>query len=252
MEEENQVRVGLHHPYGSQPLSLVELGKKILQLATNVVDKVIESISSTGQNIHPFPPDLLEQVRSLCSRIPSGHSLWRTTILLGPPSGNGRDGRWSRLPILWDPEDRSATGSEPPLKESRHLAYQRRTKRGESPSPGGPPRTGELCFSRDPFGRYPERPFGIWIWSLAPLLLRRRHPSVDVTYQITMPRSYGRYRWRRQDPHHLRWLLGRCQCTHSGQYRRTHHSPYSHGLPPRHSLVAGVTKKNRDNKSSPM
>ena len=36
---------------------------------------------------------------------------------------------------------------------------------------------------------------------------------------------------------------GRCQCTHSGQYRRTHHSPYSHGLPPRHSLVAGVAKR---------
>ena len=166
----------------------------------------------------------------------------------GPPSVNGRDGWWSRLPILWDPEDRSATGSErTTLEESRHLAYQRRAKRGESPrwSLGGPPRTGELCFSRDPFGRYPKDFFGgtgygygpwppycsgggipLWMWHIR-----------------TMPRSYGRYWWRRQDPHHLRWLLGRCQCTHSGQYRRTHHSPYSHGLPPRHSLVAGVTKR---------
>ena len=63
MEEENQVRVGLHHPYGSQP-PLVELGKKILQLATNVVDKVIESNHRQDKH-HPFPPDLLEQVRSL-------------------------------------------------------------------------------------------------------------------------------------------------------------------------------------------
>ena len=44
--------------------SLVELGKKILQLATNVVDKVIESIHRQDKH-HPFPPDLLEQVRSL-------------------------------------------------------------------------------------------------------------------------------------------------------------------------------------------
>ena len=42
----------------------MELGKKILQLATNVVDKVIESIHRQDKH-HPFPPDLLEQVRSL-------------------------------------------------------------------------------------------------------------------------------------------------------------------------------------------
>ena len=49
--------------------SLVDLGKKILQLATNVVDKVIESIHRQDKH-HPFPPDLLEQVRSL---VPGSH-----------------------------------------------------------------------------------------------------------------------------------------------------------------------------------
>ena len=58
-----------------------------------------------------------------------------------------------------------------------------------------------------------------------------------------MPRPYGSYWWRRQDSRYLWWILGRCQCTHPGQYRRTHYSPYSHGLPPRHSLAAGVAKR---------
>ena len=49
--------------------SLVELGKKILGLANNVVDKVLESIHRQDKH-HPFPPDLLVQVRSL---VPGSH-----------------------------------------------------------------------------------------------------------------------------------------------------------------------------------
>ena len=88
------------------------------------------------------------------------------------------------------------TGSErTTLEESRHLAYQRRAKRGESPrwSLGGPPRTGGTMLQQRSIRTISERLFwrnGIWIWSLAPLLLRRRHPSVDVTYQ-----NYAQVLW---------------------------------------------------------
>ena len=47
--------------------SLVDMGKKILGLATSVVDKVLESIQDKH---HPFPPALLAQVRSL---VPGSH-----------------------------------------------------------------------------------------------------------------------------------------------------------------------------------
>ena len=47
----------------------MELGKKILGLANNVVDKVLESIHRQDKH-HPFPPDLLVQVRSL---VPGSH-----------------------------------------------------------------------------------------------------------------------------------------------------------------------------------
>ena len=88
------------------------------------------------------------------------------------PSIAGRRPPPSEFTLLWSERNAwrqiyqlmaGATGSErTTLEESRHLAYQRRAKRGESPrwSLGGPPRTGELCFSRDPFGRYPKDFFG--------------------------------------------------------------------------------------------
>ena len=64
--------------------SLVELGKKILQLATNVVDKVIESIHRQDKH-HPFPPDLLESRSGRLFQDPTrtlpltdNHSSWTT------------------------------------------------------------------------------------------------------------------------------------------------------------------------------
>ena len=131
-------------------------------------------------------------------------------------------------------------------KESRHLAYQGRVKRGEPVrwSLRGPTRTWKLCISGDPCRGYSEDIFGgkghghgpwspycpgngihLWMW----------HTRI-------MPRPHGSHWWRRQDSHYLWWILGRCQCTHPGQYRWTHYSPYSHGLPPRHSLAAGDTE----------
>ena len=95
-----------------------------------------------------------------------------------------------------------------------------------------------------------ERPFwrnGVWIWSLAPLLPRRRHPSVDVTYQ-----NYAQVLWPlSQDPHHLRWLLGVPMHT----FR-----PIQKNAPqPLQSWTASTAftgcrrhKKNRDTRSSPM
>ena len=47
----------------------MDLGKKILGLATSVVDKVLESIHRQDKH-HPFPPALLAQVRSL---VPGSH-----------------------------------------------------------------------------------------------------------------------------------------------------------------------------------
>jgi len=65
----------------------VELGKKILGLANNVVDKVLASIQRQDKP-HPFPPDLLVQVRSL---VPGSH---RDTPFEGQPFFlDGRDGQ---------------------------------------------------------------------------------------------------------------------------------------------------------------
>ena len=113
--------------------SLVELGKKILQLATNAVDKVIESIHRQDKH-HPFPPDLLEQVRSL---VPGSN---QDTPFDGQPFF--LDHLRSMAEMAGDPDfqyfEILKTGvplgvKEPPLKSPRHLAHQRRAKRGESP-----------------------------------------------------------------------------------------------------------------------
>ena len=139
--------------------SLVELGKKILQLATNVVDKVIESIHRQDKH-HPFPPDLLEQVRSL---VPGSN---QDTPFDGQPFF--LDHLRSMAEMAGDPDfqyfEILKTGvplgvKEPPLK-SPGIWPTKEELKGERWSLGGPPRTGELCFSRDPFGRYPKDFFG--------------------------------------------------------------------------------------------
>ena len=75
--------------------SLVDLGKKILGLATSVVDKVLESIHRQDKH-HPFPLDLLAQVRSLVPAIGTllltdNHFSW--TIFA----------QWQRWPMIQTP-----------------------------------------------------------------------------------------------------------------------------------------------------
>ena len=114
--------------------SLVELGKKILQLATNVVDKVIESIHQQDKH-HPFPPDLLEQVRSLVpgsnqdTPLTDNHSSWTTF------------GQWQRWLVIQTSNTlRLKTGvplgvKEPPLK-SPGIWPTKEELKGESPLDG--------------------------------------------------------------------------------------------------------------------
>ena len=115
--------------------SLVDLGKKILQLATNVVDKVIESIHRQDKH-HPFPPDLLEQVRSL---VPGSH---RDTPFDGQPFF--LDHLRSMAEMADDPDSQYfeilKTGvplgvKEPPLK-SPGIWPTKEELKGESPLDG--------------------------------------------------------------------------------------------------------------------
>ena len=142
--------------------SLVDLGKKILGLATSVVDKVLESIHRQDKH-HPFPPALLAQVRSL---VPGSHQdtpfdgqpFFLDHLRAMPEMANDPDSQY-----FWGPEKWGATGgARTTPQESRHLAYQRRVKRWEPSrcSLGGPTRTWKLCISGDPFRGYSEAIFG--------------------------------------------------------------------------------------------
>ena len=62
--------------------------------------------------------------------------------------------------------------------------------KGESPRALEDPRGRGNYASAEIHSDDIRKTFGIWIWSLAPLLLRRRHPSVDVTYQ-----NYAQVLW---------------------------------------------------------
>ena len=115
--------------------SLVDLGKKILGLATSVVDKVIESIHRQDKH-HPFPPDLLEQVRSL---VPGSH---RDTPFDGQPFF--LDHLRSMAEMAHDPDSQYfevlKTGvplgvKEPPLK-SPGIWPTKEELKGESPLDG--------------------------------------------------------------------------------------------------------------------
>ena len=184
--------------------TVLELGKKIPQLATNVVDKVIESIHRQDKH-HPFPPDLLEQVRSLVpgSRtlpLTDNHSSWTTF------------GQWQRWLVI----------------QTSNTLLQQRSIRTIS-----------------------ERRNGIWIWSLAPLLLRRRHPSVDVTYQ-----NYAQVLW----PLLMKETRSAPSTMAPGEVPMHTFRPIQKNAPqPLQSWTASTAfagcrrhKKNRDTRSSPM
>ena len=142
--------------------SLVDLGKKILGLATSVVDKVIESIHRQDKH-HPFPPDLLAQVRSL---VPGSH---RDTPFDGQPFF--LDHLRSMAEMANDPDSQYfevlKTGvplgvKEPPLK-SPGIWPTKEELKGESPLDGtleDPRGLWKLCISRDPFRRHSEDIFG--------------------------------------------------------------------------------------------
>ena len=76
--------------------SLVDLGKKILGLATSVVDKVLGSIHRQDKH-HPFPPALLAQVRSL---VPGSH---QDTPSDRQPFSWITFGEWQRWPMIQTP-----------------------------------------------------------------------------------------------------------------------------------------------------
>ena len=101
--------------------SLVDLGKKILGLATSVVDKVLESIHRQDKH-HPFPPALLSQVRSL---VPGSH---QDTPFDGQPLANDPDSQYFEVLKNGVP----LGVREPPLK-SPGIWPTKEELKGESP-----------------------------------------------------------------------------------------------------------------------
>ena len=176
--------------------SLVDLGKKILGLATSVVDKVLESIHRQDKH-HPFPPALLAQVRSL---VPGSH---QDTPFDGQPFF--LDHLRSMAEMANDPDSQyfevlkngvPLGVREPPLK-SPGIWPTKEELKGESPLDG---------TLEDPRGRgnyasaeihaedirktfLEERDMDMVI--LVPILPRKRHPSVDVAY-----RNYAQALWQ--------------------------------------------------------
>ena len=136
----------------------MDLGKKILGLATSVVDKVLESIHRQDKH-HPFPPDLLAQVRSL---VPGSH---RDTPFDGQPFF--LDHLRSMAEMANDPDSQyfevlkngvPLGVKEPPLK-SPGIWPTKEELKGESPLDGAleDPRgrgSGDPCrgYSEDIFG----------------------------------------------------------------------------------------------------
>ena len=111
---------------------------------------------------------------------------------------------------------------EPPLK-SPGIWPTKEELKGESPLDGAleTHEDVETMHQRRSMQRIFGRHFwrkGTWTWSLVPLLPRKRHPSVDVTYP-----NYAQAPWQplmKETDFALSMMdLGRCQCTHPGQYR---------------------------------
>ena len=168
--------------------SLVELGKKILGLANNVVDKVLESIHRQDKH-HPFPPDLLVQVRSL---VPGSHrAFFLDHLRTMAEMANDPDSQYFEVLKNGVP----LGVKEPPLK-SPGIWPTKEELKGESPSDGA---------LEDPRGRgnyasaelhaediqktfLEERDLDMVIGPLPP---RKRRPSVDVTYQ-----NYAQALWQ--------------------------------------------------------
>ena len=161
--------------------SLVDLGKKVLGLATSVVDKVLESIHRQDKH-HPFPPDLLAQVRSL---VPGSH---RDTPFDGQPFF--LDHLRSMAEMANDPDSQyfgvlkngvPLGVKEPPLK-SPGIWPTKEELKGESPSDGA---------LEDPRGRGNYASAEIHSEDIRKTFLEEREPSVDVAYQ-----NYAQALWR--------------------------------------------------------
>ena len=244
MEEENRVRVGLHHPWESQPHHSWTWERKSLDLLPVLLIRYLNLFTA--------------RTNTIPSHLPCWHRLGRlfqapirTLLLTDNRFSWTTFGQWQRWPMIQTPNTLRSwkmgchwEWTTP--QESRHLAYQGRVKRWEPSrgSLGGPTRTWKLCISGDPCRGYSEDLFGGTGYGHGPWSPYCPGSGIHLWMWHTgiMPRPYGSYRWRRQNSYHLWWILGRCKCPHPGQYRRTHYSPHSHGLPPRHSLAAGVTE----------
>ena len=114
------------------PPVLVELGKKILALASPWSIKVFDSIHKTGES-HPFPEDLLVKVRALIgpasdSSCSPGQPFYLEHIQLLAQLAGDRDADYCTTEA-GRPPGGGHTGAE----KSRYLAYEGRAQGGTVP-----------------------------------------------------------------------------------------------------------------------